>query len=157
MVMPRYSALLLWTLLFALATTITSLAQAPDFNRDIRPILSDKCFSCHGFDEKSRQADLRLDVRENAIAARDNVAAIVPGKPDESALIRRIESPDPDERMPPPDSNKSLTDQEKGTLRRWVVSGAEYQGHWSFSTPKAHQLPQGRDTQWIRNPIDSFV
>ena len=108
------------------------------FNRDVRPILSENCFHCHGPDAAHRQADLRLDLRDQAVAAQ----AFVPGKPDISRLIERISSAGDDELMPPPKSNKSLTTQEKEVLRRWIAEGAEYQGHWAFVAPKrSPQLP----------------
>jgi hypothetical protein len=127
----------------------------PLFNRDIRPILSDKCFKCHGPDKIARKADLRLDQREAAIAA----DAIVPGKPDQSLLIERIFSDDPKQVMPPANSGKSLTSKQKETLRRWIAAGADYQSHWSLiRVPKQVPVPDRNDgSQWIRNPIDAFV
>src|SRR5262245_17996213 len=118
-------------------------ASADDilFNRDIRPILTDNCSACHGPDAKQRQAELRLDVREVALEKK----AIVPGKPDESELIARIFSDDPDTRMPPPESNKTLTQKQKELLRQWITAGAEYQGHWSFESPIKADVPDGTD------------
>jgi hypothetical protein len=101
---------------------------APRFNPDVRPILSNYCFRCHGPDRNQRQAELRLDVRETAVAKR----AIVPGKPEESELVRRIFASDPDERMPPASLKKTLTPRERETLREWIASGAEYQPHWAY-------------------------
>lgn len=101
------------------------------FNRDIRPILSENCFKCHGPDRNQREADLRLDQRENAIEA----GALTPGKPEASEAIRRIFSSDPEEHMPPPDSNRRLTPAQKETLKRWIAEGAEYQPHWAFIAP----------------------
>ncbi len=123
------------------------------FNRDIRPILSENCFACHGPDASKRAAELRLDVRDEAIAK----AAFLPGKPEESELIRRIFSTDPDSVMPTPESHKTLTPHQKDLLRTWIADGAEYQGHWAFLPPKAPELPQVRKNAWIRNPIDRFV
>ncbi len=128
-------------------------AGTVQFNRDIRPILSENCFACHGPDASKRQGELRLDRRENAIAK----GAIVPGKPDDSEIIRRIFSTDPDTMMPTPDSHKSLTMQQKVVLKTWIADGAEYQGHWSFIPPIRPELPQVRNNAWIRNPIDRFV
>jgi hypothetical protein len=125
------------------------------FNRDIRPILSDKCFACHGFDAKHRKASLRLDVLEGAMAEHDGGRPIVPGKPDASELVTRINSSDPDEMMPPPESHKSLSVDEKKLLRRWIEQGAPYEKHWAFEPPVAvapPPLPQGG-----RNPIDAFI
>ncbi len=124
-----------------------------EFNRDIRPILSENCFACHGLDASKRAAELRLDQREDAIAK----AAFLPGKPDESELVRRIFSTDPDTVMPTPDSHKSLSAHQKELLKAWIAEGAEYQGHWAFLPPIKPELPQVRNNAWIRNPIDRFV
>lgn len=126
-----------------------------NFNRDIRPILSDKCFACHGLDKLARKADLRLDQRDEAIAMK----AIVPGKPDQSAIIERILSTDDDMVMPPRKANKPLTDDQKQLLQRWVAEGAEYQPHWSFiPVPEVTPVPAPADPDhWVRSPIDSFV
>lgn len=116
------------------------------FNRDIRPILSNKCFRCHGFDEKGRKGDLRLDKREDAIATHEGTQAIVPGKPEESSLLQRINTADSDDLMPPPDSKLSLSDEEKNVLRRWIAEGAEYEAHWSLIPPKlSAPAPQSVD------------
>ncbi len=117
------------------------------FNRDVRPILSDNCFQCHGPDAGHRQGDLRLDVREAAV----EFGAIVPGKPAASALVARILSEDADERMPPAESNKHLTPQQKEILKRWVAEGAEYQQHWSYEPPVKAEIPAGE------NGIDFLV
>ncbi len=133
-------------------------AEKVQFNRDVRPILSGNCFFCHGPDEKKREADLRLDVRESALADRDGVKAIVPGKPDESELLTRILSHDKDEAMPPPKSKKPpLTAQQIATLRRWIEQGAEYEGHWAF-LPLREEAPFAvKDGAWPKNPIDRFI
>lgn len=110
-----------------------------DFNRDVRPILSDNCFYCHGPDASHREADLRLDMRDDAL----DYEAFVPGDPDASLLIQRILSDDADERMPPPDSNKVLTDVQKQVLVRWVAQGAEYQQHWSYEPIVKPDVPEG--------------
>ena len=114
-------------------------AAAVEFNRDIRSILSDNCFSCHGPDAGHRQADLRLDVREGAIAA----GAIVPGKPGESAMVARIYSKDPDEIMPPPNSHKQLDARQQDLLARWIAQGGEYQKHWAYEKPVKAEVPAG--------------
>ncbi len=123
------------------------------FNRDIRPILSNACFACHGFDAKERKADLRLDTPEGATADLGGYAAIVPGDPAKSETWLRIVSEDKDEVMPPPEHHKPLTAEEKETIRRWIEQGAEYQRHWSFVAPvkAAPPLPG------IANPIDAFL
>jgi hypothetical protein len=146
------------TLLSCLIVATTALAgEQLDFNRDIRPILSENCFQCHGFDEHARQVDLRLDVAESALAERDGVPAIVPGKPESSELWRRITSDDEAEMMPPPDSHRSLTTVQKETLRRWIEQGAEFTEHWSFIPPVKSPLPEVSDKSWPRNEIDYFV
>jgi hypothetical protein len=112
-------------------------AAPVSFNRDIRPILSDNCFFCHGPDASHRQADLRLDVREDAVAA----GAIVPGKPAESTLVARINTTDVDELMPPPDSHKKLDAKQKEILTQWIAQGAEYQKHWAYEKPVKAEVP----------------
>ena len=124
-----------------------------EFNRDVRPIITENCFACHGPDKNKRKAKLRLDVREVALER----GAIVPGKPQESKLVEHIFSNDPEEQMPPPQSGKSLTSQQKELLKRWIASGAEYQPHWSYIKLQRPQVPQVRDTSWVRNPIDAFI
>ncbi len=123
-----------------------------DFSRDISPILADKCFACHGPDAKHREADLRLDLED---AAKED--AIVPGKPDESELIARIMTADAEERMPPVKSGKTLSDKERQLLRRWISQGAKYEKHWAFERLVMSNVPQVKDTKWIRNDIDRFV
>ena len=128
------------------------------FNRDIRPILSDNCFACHGPDEDDRGGDLRLDVRDEAIADRGGYAAIVPGKPDESEILRRILSHDADEVMPPPRAKKApLTAAQIETLRRWISEGAAYQKHWAFEPIERPEPPDAAGSSWGRNPIDAFI
>ncbi len=123
------------------------------FNRDIKPILADKCLACHGVDEAERQGDLRLDDRDAAIQA----GAFNPEDVKSSTLIVRIHSTDPDTVMPPPDAHKELTPEEKKLLEEWIVQGAEYEKHWSFELPKAPVVPSVMNEAWVRNPIDSFV
>lgn len=127
-----------------------------EFNRDIRPILSDACFQCHGLDEAERQANLRFDTQEGAFADLGGYRAIVPGKPGNSELVRRIKA-DVDERMPPVDFARQLTPQQIALLELWVKQGAEWQDHWSLVTPKELTLPKLKKTTWVRNPIDAFV
>lgn len=124
-----------------------------EFRRDVLPILSEKCFSCHGFDAESRQADLRLDTWAGAIGE-DGGGAVVPGEPDESELVSRIASDDPDVRMPPPDSGAALTGSQVEVLRNWIAQGAEYQKHWSFEPPQAVSPPE---IPGVDHPIDCFV
>ena len=129
-------------LLIALALVWTSVTDAKvSFNREIRPILSEQCFSCHGFDAKHRKADLRLDTREGALAENDGVRAIIPGDPAKSELWQRLLSKDPEEVMPPPDAHKpKLTEKQIATLRRWIEEGAPYEPHWAFTAPQRPEL-----------------
>jgi len=127
------------------------------FNRDVRPILADHCYACHGPDAHSRKAKLRLDKRESALGENDAGSAIVPGKPEQSELVFRIESDDDDELMPPPKFHKPLTMAEKKILVRWIGEGAKYEKHWSFEQPKASKPPKTNYSSKVINPIDSFV
>lgn len=136
------------TLVLLLSPALLSAAEARlDFNRDVRPILSDKCFQCHGPDEKTLEGDVRLDDRASAVANK----AIVPGSPDSSEVLARILSEDPDEVMPPPKTKKTVSPAEADILRRWIAEGAEYQGHWAFEPIVATEPPDGR------HPIDHFI
>ena len=128
-------------------------AEKPTFNRDIRPILAENCFACHGPDSAARKADLRLDRQEAAVKA----GAIVPGKPDESELVHRVFSTDSDEMMPPSSTHKRLTAAQKETLKAWIAAGAQYQLLWSFFAPVRPALPAVKRGDWARNPIDRFV
>jgi lambda repressor-like predicted transcriptional regulator/cytochrome c553 len=129
-------------------------SAAPEFNRDIRPILAEHCFACHGPDSAARKADLRLDLREEAVAA----GAIAAGKLDESQLIERIFASDDSKIMPPPKAHKPLKPEQKELLKRWIAAGAEYQAHWSLIAPKRPELPVlTQPGSPIRNPIDAFI
>jgi hypothetical protein len=137
-------------------------AQPPkvDFNRDIRPILSNACAKCHGPDDQERKGGtdgLRLDVRDDATRDLGGYAAIVPGKPEVSALIERVQSTDDDLRMPPKESGKALSQRESDLLKRWIREGAPYASHWSYVKPVRHQLPTVRRSNWPRNEVDSFI
>jgi len=127
-------------------------ARRIDFNRDVRPVLSDKCFFCHGPDKKHRKAGLRLDVEAEA-----KKEVIVPGKPAESEFMRRILASDPDELMPPPDSHKQLKPSEIELLRGWIEQGAEYAEYWAYVPPRWHPVPETGDSDWPLNWIDHFV
>ena len=128
------------------------------YGRDIRPILSDRCFLCHGPDRAKQQAGLRLDIREEALAQRKAGAAIVPGNVDASLLWQRINEHDPARVMPTPESGKRpISADERELLRRWITEGASYEKHWSFTPPVASAVPQVRDASWPRNDIDRFV
>lgn len=133
-------------------------AAEVDFARDVRPILASHCFKCHGPDAEQRQGGLRLDQRDAALAEADSgMAAIVPGKPEESELVRRILSTDEFEMMPPPEAKHPLTDEQKEVLRAWVAAGAPYAEHWAFQPPVRPALPAVRNAQWVRNEIDAFL
>lgn len=127
------------------------------FARDILPILSSHCFTCHGPDDKGRKAGLRLDVAETATKTlRSGNRAVVPSDTKNSALVARVFA-DGDDRMPPPKSNHTLKDSEKKLLKRWIEEGAEYQRHWSFVAPTRPALPQIKNKVWVRNPVDAFI
>lgn len=128
-------------------------AEVLDFNRDIRPILSENCFHCHGADGGQRQAELRLDLLESAVDS----GAIVPGKPEESLLVERIRSTEPELQMPPPHSHRSLTPVQVETLVRWIEEGAPYDKHWAFKPIERPASPWAPADKWCRNDIDRFV
>ncbi len=134
-----------------------SAADRVDFARQVQPILSANCYACHGPDASQREAELRLDVRDDAVAARDGQRAIVPGKSRDSEVFRRITTEDADEKMPPPDSGHKLTAEQIALVTRWIDQGAEYTQHWSFVKPVRAALPKVKATDWPRNPIDYFV
>lgn len=136
--------------LLLLAPTVLPGADRLDFNRDVRPILSDACFQCHGPDKSKRKADLRLDTPAGK-------AVLVPGKPAESELIRRINTDDKAEVMPPPKSGRSLTAAQKDVLKKWVEQGAEWQAHWAYVAPKRPEPPAVVEPAWGTNPIDRFI
>ena len=131
--------------------------ESIQFNRDVRPILSENCFQCHGPDANKRQAELRLDTRAGATADLGGYAAIIEGRPERSELLNRISDEDPRQRMPPAKTEKRLTAAQVAVLRQWVQEGAEYQPHWSFDPPRRPQPPSVTKSEWARNPIDNFV
>lgn len=128
-----------------------------EFNRDVRPILAANCFECHGFDAKTRKADMRLDTAEGAFAEHDGLIAVKPGDLSASELWNRVTSTDPEVVMPPPESKKTLTAEQKDTLRRWIEQGAPYQKHWAFEPPKSAEVPSVSTAAWVRNPVDAFI
>ncbi|MCC6235745.1 MAG: DUF1549 domain-containing protein, partial [Verrucomicrobiales bacterium] len=145
------------TTLLAALLALPRLAQAADrpidFNRDIRPLLSDRCFACHGPDDHERKARLRLDHRDHALApAKSGAAAIVPGRPQESELVKRLLTSDADDHMPPASTGKKLSPEQIALLQRWIAEGAEYRAHWSFVPPQRPALPAP-----AAHPIDGFV
>jgi len=141
-----------------IAVGMTRADEPPQYSRDVRPILAEHCFTCHGPDADKREAGLRLDTLEGATRAADSgKVAITVGKPEASELLRRVTSSDDDVRMPPPSTKKTLTDAQKETLRKWIAAGASYQGHWAFSAPVRPAVPKVRQADWVRTPIDAFV
>ncbi|GIW92657.1 MAG: hypothetical protein KatS3mg110_0698 [Pirellulaceae bacterium] len=141
----------------ALAHDNVASARRLAYNRDVRPILSDKCFSCHGPDSAHRQADLRLDRAEDEGQVRGGHSVIEPGKPEESELWQRITSRDESERMPPPDSGKELSAEEIAILEEWIRQGAVYEPHWAYQAFRNHSLPEVSDREWCREPWDRFL
>ncbi|MBI2433146.1 MAG: PSD1 domain-containing protein [Candidatus Hydrogenedentes bacterium] len=132
--------------------------ESVSFNRDIRPILANNCFKCHGFDAEARQAGLRLDTFEGATAtAKDGKQPIVPSNPDASEVMARITSTDPDKKMPPPETGKKLSPAEIEKTRAWIAAGAVYEEHWAFKKPARPELSQVADRQWPINGIDYFI
>ena len=132
-----------------------ALNAAPDFSREVQPILSDNCFKCHGPDANARKAKLRLDRIEGALRKKDPI--IIPGKSAESELISRIFSSDPDEHMPPAESKLNLTAAQKATLKAWVDAGAKWGKHWAYESPRQPALPKVKNAKWPRNEIDRFI
>jgi hypothetical protein len=133
-------------------------AATIDFNREIRPILSENCFTCHGPDEGQRKAKLRLDTREGAfLGGKKYGPAIVPGKPAQSELVKRLKHADETSLMPPPETNKKLTKQQIQLVEKWIEEGAEYRGHWAFIAPKIPATPHVLNEAWIRTPFDRFI
>ena len=138
-------------------------AQLPeklDYNLHVKPILSDKCFFCHGPDKAKQEAGLELATAEGAYRALQDAPdqhAIVPGKLGASQVYHRIIAEDPAMVMPPPESNVSLSAHEKAVLTRWIEEGAEYKPHWALIKPKKYPLPEVQQADWVNNPIDHFV
>lgn len=157
--MSRLAAMIL----LVLAAVLRAAAAEPpviDFNRDIRPILSNRCAKCHGPDASQRKGGtdgLRLDTREGALADLGGYAAIVPGQPEKSALIARVTAADDDERMPPKEAGPRLTAREIDLLRAWIAQGAPYAVHWSYQPPRRPSVPAVRHGEWPRNPVDAFI
>ena len=153
-------SLLVWLIGLTWASSLLAQAQQtiPSFSRDVRPILSNNCFPCHGPDKKQRKAKLRLDTPSGSQADLGGHRAIEPGKLGESELIRRILSDDPDEIMPPKDSNRRLSEENRNTLQQWILSGANYDEHWAWNPPKRPILPHSTESaEWARNGIDHFI
>ena len=159
---------LMGTLLVCFCLAVLGLHTAPaeqsetpqtplKYNLDIRPILSDNCYACHGPDAKSRQANLRIDTKAGAFSEPSGYPVIVPGKPEESELHLRITSNDDNYRMPPADFNKTLTPAQIGAITQWIREGAKWEEHWAFTTPVRPTPPDVKNGDWARNPIDAFI
>ncbi|MDB6028075.1 MAG: hypothetical protein JWM68_4298, partial [Verrucomicrobiales bacterium] len=133
------------------------LPKVAEFNRDIRPLLSDNCFTCHGPDKNRRKAKLRLDTQSGLFDEIDGKHPVVRGKTEESEIIRRITSKDPEEQMPPSTSQKTLNSQQIALLKRWVQQGAKWEGHWSYLSPQPATPPAVKNKKWPTNPIDHFI
>ena len=142
--------------LAAASASVEPAAQV-DFQREVRPILSDNCFQCHGPDASTRLADLRLDIHEGAFGRRDNGTPIVPGDPDASLVMKRLTHEQEALRMPPVYSRKKLTEEQIGVIRDWIEQGADWSEHWAFRVPSKARLPEVKNESWIRNPIDRFI
>ena len=155
--MVRWPQNILITTCCLLFVSAAGAEEKVDFNRDIRPILSNACFRCHGPDAAVREAELRLDIPRGAFARRKDKATIVAGHPDRSELMRRITHADLDQRMPPEESNRKLTAAEIDLLRRWIEQGAPWQQHWAFQPLVQPAPPQLAEDAWSKNPIDQFV
>lgn len=151
--MAYYTTLMKLVLSFFTLISAAEVMAEVSFNQDIRPILAENCFYCHGQDPNKRKADLRLDLRE---AALEN-EAFVPGKPDESELVARLFSHDADDLMPPAKSNRKLSDKQKSLLKQWIAEGAKYEKHWTFTAPVKAPLPEVKNQGWVRNEMDRFV
>ncbi|MEZ6197029.1 MAG: PSD1 and planctomycete cytochrome C domain-containing protein [Planctomycetota bacterium] len=150
----------LLAVLLALVPCRTGLGQGEDgvsFSRDVLPVLSEHCFACHGPDEAAREAELRLDHREDALLAHEDGAGIVPGDAAASRIIVRMKAEDPDDRMPPPETKKAPTAEQIAILERWIAEGAPYEGHWAFSPPARPEPPEVSREEWRASPIDRFI
>jgi hypothetical protein len=146
--------------LLALATSGFAQADSPQqisFNRDVRPILSNNCFYCHGPDVGTREADLRLDTASGMAADLDGFALVSPGKPEDSELYLRLTAFDPRDRMPHADSGKELTGEQIGIIGKWIEQGAKWEGHWAYQAPQPSALPPVKQSQWRRSPVDDFI
>ncbi len=161
----RARCLLLWALMASITSEVSGASSswtaeesptesAPSFSREIRPILSNNCFFCHGPDEKVREADVRIDQRRDAFRDRGDYALIVPGKPEESELYLRIS--DPDDPMPPENSGKALTAEQIASIKSWIEAGAVWDEHWAYQVPRRQPVPES-DSDWARNDIDRFI
>lgn len=155
----RTKRLIFWTgaLLLQIQAVSSLSAREIDFNRDVRPILSDLCFQCHGPDSSQRKADLRLDQQHGLLGITGAPGVVIPGKADESELFSRLIAQDPDLQMPPASSEKQITKVQIATIKQWINEGARWQKHWAFVPPIRPKVPVVKQTGWVQNPIDAFV
>ncbi len=153
----RSSALIISSL--SISAVVLGSESPVDFNRDVRPILSDRCYGCHGPDaDKGRKAGLRLDEFAGATKElKSGERAIVPGDIAKSAMVHRMRTDDPEEIMPPPELHRPLSAAEKDILTRWIKQGAKYDPHWAFVSPRATPAPQVADPAWVKDPLDAFI
>src|SRR5579871_1350559 len=142
---------------FAASADSAPLPDRIEFNRDIRSILADNCYSCHGPDSAHRKADLRIDTKGGLFEALKSKYPVVPGHPEKSELYQRITTDNPDDRMPEPKSNKRLAPRQIAMIKKWIEQGADWEGHWAFTPPKRPAVPKADEGSWSRNPIDRFV
>ncbi len=155
--MNRFNAILSFLPFLAFTAHAAETKSGIDFNREIRPILSDNCFQCHGPDETKRMAGLRLDVKEGAFLQTRRGAIVVPGDASKSLLFQRINHADKARRMPPPAADRNLSAKQIDLIRRWIDGGAGWETHWAFVAPKRPDVPVVKNTVWVKNPIDNFV
>ncbi|MFM8879343.1 MAG: DUF1549 domain-containing protein, partial [Verrucomicrobiota bacterium] len=156
--MSRRRARLLATLFLALVSWSVAAAERVRFNRDVRPLLSEHCFHCHGFDANTRKSGLRLDLREEALKpAKSGTIPIVPGNPGASEVFRRITTADPEDQMPPAPEHPPLNPTQREVLRQWIQDGADYEPHRAVVPPGRPALPEVTKSDWVRNPIDRFI
>ena len=148
--------LVLFMFFFASLTLLAVQEKKIRFDRDIRPILSDKCYACHGPDAKQRQGNLRLDTKAGAFDRQEN-PVIIPHKPSESLLIQRINAGDTSQRMPPASYNRKLSREDRELLAQWIEEGAAWEDHWLYNPPSRPLLPKVKDKSWLKNEVDSFV
>ncbi len=142
----------------ALAGSASAGDSSVKFNRDIRPVMSDTCFHCHGPDKNSRKANLRLDLRDEALKpAKSGAVPIVPGKPEESEVIKRFFTPVADDLMPPEEAHKALTQEQKDLFKRWIAEGAKYEAHWAYTPLVRPPVPAVKQKDWVKSPIDAFI
>jgi hypothetical protein len=163
--MPIRFSVTLLLVFFAAVLTTSARGAAPepavpatiDFNRDVRPILSNNCYFCHGPDKNKRKADLRLDTRDGIFSHLQDHVTVVAGHPEQSELFRRVIAADPAERMPDPKSNKRLSDRDLAVLKKWIEQGADWKGHWAYLKPVRPAVPEVEGDGPTSNPIDRFI